>query len=107
MRIYLLILLLAVLAHTKFRHLRNLTITIPGEITLKGLSSSEIAYQYQDTITIYDINRKQALQTIKQPAASPMQFVPSTNALIYPSGNNINQVRSNANQRTLNIALSD
>ncbi len=101
MRIYLLIFVLAVLAQTKFRHLRNLTITIPGQITIKGLSPSEIAYQYQDTIVIYDINKEKELQVIKQPTASPMQFVPSTNALIYPKGNNINQVRSNANQQVL------
>lgn len=97
MRIYLLIFVLVVLAHTKFRHLKNLTTTIPAGITLKGLSSAEIAYQYQDTIVIFDINLKRETQTIKQPATSPMQFVPSTSALIYPSGNNINQVRSNAN----------
>jgi hypothetical protein len=105
MRIYLLVLVLAVLAQTKFRHLRNLTITIPGQITLKGLSPSEIAYQYQDTIVIYDINTKKELQVIKQPVASPMQYVPSTNALIYPDGNNINQVRSNANKQVLNKLL--
>ena len=105
MKIYLLVLALAVLAHSTFRHLRNLTLSVPAAPLVKSLSPNEVVIQYQDTIVVYDIIQNKELQNIQQDAFAPVQYVSSANALIYPNGNDIKQVRSNSKSNNKTLAL--
>ena len=105
MKIYLLVIALAVCAHCSFRHLRNITVPVPAAPLVQSLSSSEVVIQYGETIVVYDINQKKELQNIKQDAATPVQYVSSSNALIYPNGNDIKQVRSNSRSAIKTSAL--
>lgn len=72
MRIYLLLLLLAVAAHSKFRHLHNLTLTVTAPPLIKALTPTEFAYQCADTIVIVNVSNDKELQRIQQPTQFPV-----------------------------------
>lgn len=98
MRIFLLLVFLAVASHSKFRHLSNITITMPSPPLLKALSPDELAFQYQNTIVMYNPTTKKELQRISQPTQFPVSHLPSSQLLLYSNGNDILQVASNARQ---------
>lgn len=77
MKIYLLILAIAILSHSKFRHLNNLTINTPSPPLIKSLTPTEIAYQYDSTLVTFNLTNQVKLQTINLPPGQTVDLLSS------------------------------
>ena len=91
MKIYLLILALAVLSQAKFRHLSNISIMTTSPPLIKSLTPNELAMQYGTTAITLNISNQAVLQTIALPPQSTIQLLPSQSLLLYISQNTIYQ----------------